>query len=203
MFFAGKDEVHKTMRRIVKRLEKAKIPYAVVGGMAVNAHGHQRTTGDVDLLLAPSSFAAFRRLFVPKNYTTVPQQPQRVVDRVNRIKVDILVSGMFPGSGDPGPISYPDPTDVSEVIEKIRVIDLPTLVQLKLAALRPKDFADVIELIRSNNLDESFQTKLHPSVRDDYIEALEQRRREEIYQERRRERLIERMREAGYELPEE
>src|SRR5262249_21381458 len=71
MFFQKKDPVHQTMRRIVKRLEKAKIPYAVVGGMAVNAHGHQRTTGDVDLLLTPSSFAAFRRLFVPKNYTRV------------------------------------------------------------------------------------------------------------------------------------
>src|SRR5205807_8160781 len=38
MFFQGRDEVHKTMRRLAKRLEKADIPYVVVGGMAVFAH---------------------------------------------------------------------------------------------------------------------------------------------------------------------
>ena len=51
MFFQGNDRVHETMHRVAQRLESAGIPYAIVGGMAVNAHGHQRTTGDVDFLL--------------------------------------------------------------------------------------------------------------------------------------------------------
>ena len=37
-FFQGKDPVDQTMRRVARRLERVGIPYAVVGGMAVNAH---------------------------------------------------------------------------------------------------------------------------------------------------------------------
>jgi hypothetical protein len=64
------------------------------------------------------------------------------------------------------------------------VVDLPTLIQLKLAARRYQDFADVVNLIRANNLDESFQGKLHPSVQGDFIECLEEKRREDEYEAR-------------------
>ena len=52
-FFQGKDQVHQTMRRLVRRLQRAGIPYAVVGGMAVFFHHYRRTTNDVDVLLTP------------------------------------------------------------------------------------------------------------------------------------------------------
>ena len=118
MFFQGKDEVHKTMRRLVKRLEKAKIAYAILGGMAVNAHGHRRTTGDVDILLTADGLNEFRQKFVPKNYETVPNRPRRFVDRTNDITVDFLVTGRFPGSGQPGPIAFPDPEQAAEDITR-------------------------------------------------------------------------------------
>src|SRR5690349_10700385 len=102
MFFQGRDEVHKTMRRLVKRLEKAKIPYAVMGGMAVNAHNYRRTTGDLDVLLTAEGFAEFQKVFVPKKYKTVTGRPRRFIDRVNEITVDVLVTGLYPGSGKPG-----------------------------------------------------------------------------------------------------
>jgi hypothetical protein len=184
MFFQGKDEVHKSMRRLVKRLERAGIPYAIVGGMALKAHRYRRTTADVDVLLTAEGFAEFKRVFVPKNYTTYPQRSRRFVDRANTVNVDVLITGKFPGSGKPGPFAYPDPEQVSETIDKTQVVDLPTLVQLKLAARRYKDFGDVVELIRFNNLDESFADRLHPSVRGDYIECLEEKRREDEYEER-------------------
>jgi hypothetical protein len=185
MFFQGKDPVHQTMRRAARRLERVGIPYAVVGGMAVNAHRHRRTTGDVDLLLTEEGFNDFCARFGGKNYTRVPDRPFRLVDRASSISVDFLVTGLFPGSGDPGPIAYPDPTDVSEIIDKIRVLNLEALIQLKLAARRYKDFGDVVELIRCNNLDESFAERLHTSVRGDYIECLEEKRREDVYEARR------------------
>lgn len=184
MFFAGKDEVHKTMRRIVKRLEKAGIPYAMMGGMAVNAHKYQRTTGDVDILLTPAGLAHFLSRFVKKNYLPKEGHSRRFIDRVNNIQVDCLLSGLFPGSGEPGPIPFPDPAEVAEEIENIRVVNLVTLVQLKLAARRHRDFGDVVELIRFNNLDESFADRLHPSVRQDYIECLEEKRRNDEYEAR-------------------
>jgi hypothetical protein len=93
---------------------------------------------------------------------------------------------MFPGSGKPGPVAYPDPEAVREVIERVYFINLPTLVVLKLAARRWQDYADVVKLIRVHKLDKSFLDRLHPTVRQDFIECLdecaEEKRREEEYE---------------------
>ncbi len=182
MFFQGKDPVHKTMRRIVKRLEKAKIPYVIVGGMAVFAHEHRRATNDVDVLLTQQGFDEFCRRYVPKNYEQSPKGRRRYIDKTSTISVDFVLTGLYPGRGQPGPIAFPDPSSVRELVDEVYVLDLPTLVQLKLAARRWQDFADVVALIRENNLDESFQDQLHPSVRGDYIECLEEKRREDEYE---------------------
>jgi hypothetical protein len=184
MFFQGKDPVHQTMRRTARRLEKTGIAYAILGGMALNAHKYKRTTGDVDFLLTEEGLQEFRRQFVRKYYEPVEGRPRRFVDRANGVTIDILVTGRFPGRGKPGPIPFPHPAEVSEIIDKHRVVNLPTLVQLKLAARRHKDFGDVVELIRYNDLDESFGKGLHPSVRQDFIECLEEKRREDEYEAR-------------------
>jgi len=105
MFFAGTDPVYQTMRRVVEKLEGANIPYAIVGGMAVNAHRYRRTTADVDVLLTPEGFAAFRRLFVEADYETIPARKRQFLDRTNKVNIDVLVTGLFPGSGKPGPIA--------------------------------------------------------------------------------------------------
>jgi hypothetical protein len=182
MFFQKRDAVHQSLRRLVRRLRNAKISYAVMGGMAVNAHKYQRTTADVDILLTVEAFEEFKRLHVPKNYEPVPGRSRRFVDKKNKVRLDFLLTGLFPGSGRPGPVAFPNPEEVSETIEKMQVIDLPTLVQLKLAARRHRDFGDVVELIRFNSLDESFAVRLHPSVHNDYIECLEEKRREDVYE---------------------
>jgi hypothetical protein len=203
MFFEGRGREHKTMRRLVKKLEKVKIPYAIIGGMAVNAHHYERTTNDVDVLLTSEGFAEFRRRFVPKDYDPVSGRPRRFFDRTNKVTFDVLVTGRFPGTGKPGPIAFPNPADVSETIHTIRVIDLVNLIQLKLAARRYRDFGDVVELIRFNNLDESFAERLHPSVRRDYVECLEEKRREDEYEAREDEQVEEMLREKDYEAGEE
>jgi hypothetical protein len=181
MFFEGRGEVHQTMKRLVKRLERANISYVVVGGMAINAHGYERMTKDVDVLLTRDGLTEFRHLFVPKYYATVPNLPRRFVDAKNDRTVDILVAGLFPGSGKPGPIAFPDPSSVRHRIKTIQYVNLTTLIQLKLAARRHRDFGDVVELVRFNELDESFAKELHPSVRRDFIECLEEKRREDEY----------------------
>ena len=61
---------------------------------------------------------------------------------------------------------------------------MPALIQLKLAAQRYADFADVVFLIRTHNLDESFLPQIHPSVHRDFIECLEEKRREDEYNAR-------------------
>jgi hypothetical protein len=184
MFFQKRSPQHQTMRRTARRLDKAGIADAILGGMALNAHGYERTTGDVDVLVTEAGLEDFCAEFVDKHYERIPGRPRRFTDRTNGVTLDFLVTGRFPGSGKPGPIAFPDPEDVRVVIDTYSVVNLPTLVQLKLAARRWRDFADVVELIRVHNLDESFRDKLHPSVHKDFIECLEEKRREDEYEAR-------------------
>jgi hypothetical protein len=95
--------------------------------------------------------------------------------------VDCLVTGRYPGSGKPGPLAFPDPAEASQDIEKIGVLTLPQLIQLKLAARRHYGFGDVVFLIRTHNLDDSYLQHIHPSVHKDFIECLEEKRREDEY----------------------
>jgi hypothetical protein len=183
-FFEGKSPVHKTMGRIVKRLEKAEIDYVIVGGMALNAHKYHRATIDLDILVTPSGLDEFCKRFAPKYYELVPGRKRRFVDKTSKVEVDVLITGGIPGRGHVTPIRFPDPNAVSEVIDDVRYVNLATLIEMKLAARRHQDFADVEKLIAFNNLDESFAKGLHPSVRDDYIEQLEEKRRQDDYDAR-------------------
>ena len=181
VFFQKRSPQHQTMRRLARRLKKAGIPYALMGAMAVNAHGAERTTKDVDILLTPEGLERFRQEFVDEVYEPVKGRPRRFIERQSGVAVDFLLTGRYPGSGEPGPLAFPDPAEASQEIDKISVLTLPQLIQFKLAARRHSDFGDVVFLIATHNLDESFLPQLHPSVRQDFIECLEEKRREDEY----------------------
>src|SRR5438128_5803600 len=67
-FFQKRSPQHQTMRRLARRLKKAGIPYAIMGAMAVNAHGAERTTKDIDVLLTSEGLERFRQEFVGQEY---------------------------------------------------------------------------------------------------------------------------------------
>src|SRR6516162_6094368 len=79
VFFENKSPQHKTMRRLAQRLEKAAIPYAIMGAMAVNAHGARRTTEDVDVLLTRDGLEQFRQKMLGKYYDPVPGRARRFI----------------------------------------------------------------------------------------------------------------------------
>lgn len=185
MFFDGTDRVHCAMRRVVDLFEAQQIAYAIIGGMAVNAHHHTRTTQDVDFLVRADALPLIRALADQGLLTSVPNRARRFIEPTTGIRFDVLIAGTFPGSGDPGPLAFPDPIAVSETVDDLRVVNLRTLIELKLAARRFQDFADVVNLIRANQLDGSFADQLHPSVRNDFIECVEEKRREDEYDARR------------------
>jgi hypothetical protein len=184
MFFQKRDPVHQTAKRLTKRLDKAGIPYAIMGAMAVNAHGAERTTKDVDILLTKEGLQRFKSEFLGKTYEPVEGRPRRFREAQSGVTVDVLVTGHYPGRGGPGPFAFPDPSEASVDMEGSRVISLPMLIQLKLAARRYYDFGDVVFLIRVHDLDESYLKKLHPAVHKDFIECLEEKRREDEYETR-------------------
>jgi hypothetical protein len=185
LFQQGKDPANVSLRRLIGRLKRADIAFAVMGGLAVYAHGYRRFTDDVDILLTPQGLAEFRRRFVLKNYEPVEGRPRRFVDKQNQVTVDFLLTGLHPGLAPfTGPITFPDPEAVRQEINSVPYVNFATLIQLKLAARCHQDFADVVNLISANRLDESFLDHLHPSLRPDFIECLEEKRRQDEYDAR-------------------
>jgi len=175
MHFDEKSEVHKTLRRITKRLNDLGIPYAVVGGMAMFAHGFRRFTEDVDLLVTPSAMRRVLEELEGLGYVQPAGTSTKLRDTDSGVRIEFLITGGFPGDGKPKPVAFPDPEVVSVEIGGVRYLGLPALVELKLAsgisaAHRLKDLADVQELIRVLALPRDFADRLNPYVRDMYLE---------------------------------
>ena len=174
-FFMRDDPVYQTLRAITAKLEQLGIPYAVAGGMALVAHGYDRTTTDVDILVTPSSLAAIHGGLEGLGYIAPFRGSKNLRDATTKVKIEFLTTGGFPGDGKPKPVSFPDPVHVSTTIDGISYLNLPTLVELKLAsgisnAARIKDLGDVVELIKALKLAKDFGEKLNPYVREKFDE---------------------------------
>ncbi|MEO6601133.1 MAG: hypothetical protein ABIQ16_14740, partial [Polyangiaceae bacterium] len=50
-FFDGSSKLNETLRELQKRLNELNISYAVIGGLALTAHGYARMTDDIDILI--------------------------------------------------------------------------------------------------------------------------------------------------------
>jgi hypothetical protein len=67
-FFMGEGEIYETRRRLARRLEEEHLDYALVGGLALVAHGYRRYTEDVNILMRPETLAVFRERLVGRGY---------------------------------------------------------------------------------------------------------------------------------------
>src|SRR4051812_41913677 len=160
-FFMGEDAVHQALKKIAKRLADLNIPYAVAGGMALVAHGYRRTTVDVDLLVDAAGLVTIHRELEGLGYVPPFTGSKHLRDVETGVRIEFLVAGQYPGDGKPKPLPFPEPTEVAVEIDGIRYLNLPTLVELKLASGmtnpgRLKDLGDVQELIRVLKLSLSF-----------------------------------------------
>lgn len=174
-FFMRDDPVHESLRSITKRLADLQIPYAVVGGMALVAHGYDRTTADVDVLVSKEGLDAIHSS--PDGFGYVPPSPgsRSLRDTNTGVRIEFVVSGAYPGDGKPKPIAFPPPDQVATDIDGINYFDLQTLIELKLAsgmthAGRLRDLADVQELIRALQLPAEYAGRLNPYVQDKFRE---------------------------------
>lgn len=101
LFFQGRAPVHETLARLIDVLEEADIHYAIMGGMAVNAHGHEQTTNDVDVLVTRRSLGAFKRFGVPGRFKPVEGKPCGFQDETNGVLVDVHLTGLSLGATFP------------------------------------------------------------------------------------------------------
>jgi len=175
MFFEQKGGLHLALRKITQRLGELNIPYAVAGGMALFFHGFRRFTEDVDILVTREGLDRLHRELEGLGYVPLFPGSKSLRDVECGVRVEFLVSGDYPGDGKPKPVAFPDPQQASIERDGIRWLNLPTLVELKLASGltspgRLRDLADVQELIRLLGLAADFADQLQPFVREKYTE---------------------------------
>lgn len=174
-FFVKDDPVHRALQRITQRLNELGIPYAIAGGMALVAHGYERTTVDVDILVTREGLAEIHARLDGLGYVPPFKGSKNLRDTETGVKIEFLVTGGFPGDGKPKPVAFPDPAACAVEIETGKYLGLPTLVELKLASgmtnlLRAKDIGDVIALIQECHLGAEFADQLNSYVREKYLE---------------------------------
>ena len=174
-FFMKDDPVHRTLSAIAQRLMELQIPYCVAGGMALVAHGYDRTTVDVAVIVTEEGLAAIHRNLDGRGYLPPFSNSKNLRDTDTQVRIEFLVTGRFPGDGKPKPVAFPDPAKVGIEIDGIRYIGLPSLIELELASgmsapHRLKDLADAQELIRALKLPREFKDKLNPYVGEKFDE---------------------------------
>ena len=175
-FFSGKGMLNDALIRLAQSLERHDIDYAVVGAVALNQHGFQRFTADIDLLLTREGLEKFKEKLVGLGYRPAFEGARKKFRTTEEnIPIDIITTGEFPGDGLPKPVAFPNPADFVVVIDGVKTIMLEKLVELKLASGmtagdRLKDLADVQELIKLKGLDAEFADRLNNYVRAKYFE---------------------------------
>jgi hypothetical protein len=174
-FLIGESAVQRTLERIAARPTDLHVDFALAGGLAVGVHGHLRLTVDVDLLITAEGLERFKAQWLGRGYVEKFPGSRDVRDTDTTVPIDFLVAGEFPGDGLPKPIRFPEPALVPQRDAPYRVLDLRTLVELKLAAGisapdRLQDLADVLSLIRANGLPVAFGETLDASVGEKYRE---------------------------------
>lgn len=171
----GEAEVYKALEKLAGVLDSLGIPYAIIGAMALNEFGYQRTTVDVDVLLTATGLATFKASHLGRGYVEKFPGSRGVRDTEHGVDIDIVLAGSYPGDGKPKPVVFPDPATAAERGTKVALLPLSTLMELKLASgmtapHRLKDLADVQELIRIQRLPRTFVDDLNAFVRDKYLE---------------------------------
>ena len=155
-----------SVEAVARALNDANVPYIIVGGLAVNAHGYGRLTEDLDLVLkltpehVRAAFGALKSLgYEPRLPVTaegfsdsavrarwITEKGMMVLnfysDRHRETPVDVFASEPFDFDDE-----YRQAL-VEEVAPRVpvRVVRLQTLLRLKREAGRPQDIADVAEL---------------------------------------------------------
>lgn len=175
LFFENRGAVQEALKRIAKSLDELGIPYAVVGGMALYAHGFRRFTEDIDILVTRDSLNRIHQELEGRGYVAPFERSKNLRDTVRGVRIEFLVAGQFPGDGKPKPVAFPAPDNIAVDLDGVRYVNLPTLVELKLASgisnpSRGRDLVDVQDLIVALRLPNSFATNLNPYVQEKYQE---------------------------------
>ena len=174
-FFMGEGNVQRALERLTTVLDQKGIPYAIIGAMALNEWGYRRVTVDVDILLSADGLRALKAEALGRGYSEKSPGSRGLRDTEAGVNVDVVLAGEYPGDGKPKAVVFPDPAQAAVRGQRVALLPLPQLIELKLAsgisaAHHLKDLADVLELIRQLSLPRAMAESLDASVRAKYEE---------------------------------
>lgn len=176
-FFDGSSKLHETLRELTKNLDELGMSYVVIGGMALTAHGYARMTEDIDILITRPELKKLHEKLVGRGYKREFAGAKNLRDTNTLVKIEFVLTGDYPGSGQVQPVSFPNPSDTDPVVhDGVKFIGLARLVELKLAsgmtggADRAKDLVDVQQLIKTLSLPRTFSGQVHEYVQAKYEE---------------------------------
>jgi hypothetical protein len=168
--------------RVVKAidhlLELMNCPAVLASGWAVWRHGFfGRMTQDIDIVLPTDRIEEFVQIASVSGFEVLEQPPghwPKARHKDTDVKVDILPAGARPGTkAKMAPTVIPHPLELGASESKLRYINLPALVQLKLGAGRARDESDVVELLRVNE-DQIGTIRQHlAGIHGDYVTSFD------------------------------
>lgn len=157
--------------KVFRELNKAKVDYLVVGGVAVNLYGYVRFTGDLDLLILLNEKNIEKMDRVMKKLGYHPRLPVAIHELSNREKVrqwfkkkNLKAFTFMPPKNNPLEIDIIIEESLKFVtivrgksvkqIERVRipVVSIEQLLKMKRKAGRPNDIQDIKALLRLKGL---------------------------------------------------
>ncbi len=136
----------------IKAFNEAKVDYILVGGYSVILHGHNRSTGDMDIWVRKSE-DNYQKIKTAFNIFRMPMFDM-TPDRFMSSKNDVFTFGRSPVAIDlitelKG-LSFNDAFNNSTLVQveniKVRLIQLNDLINAKKASARPRDIDDIDHL---------------------------------------------------------
>jgi hypothetical protein len=161
----------RSIEAIVRALNAANVQYLVVGGLAVNAHGYERLTRDVDLVigLEPENILRGLRALVALGFVmAIPVSPEDFADpaqrEVWRREKSMIVLKLWSDVHRRTPIDVfvYEPFDFSREFAAAKwlpvaadvlapIVSLPALLMMKRGAGRDRDLQDIEILHKINS----------------------------------------------------
>lgn len=174
------EKVKERLTRVTSALNEAHIPYAVVGGNAVQLWVAQvdeaavRNTRDVDIVLNRKDIDAAKEALIPAGFVFqqvagvpifldgpegTPREAVRVVFAGEKVRADYLEAA-------------PE-VDRFELIKSMRTLAFPEPVRMKLTSHRLKDRVHLQDMISVGLIDETWLERFSPELRARLKELLD------------------------------
>ena len=172
--------VKERLRRVTKALNEAEVPYAVIGGNAVQHWVAQvdesvvRNTRDVDIILNEGdldrAIVALEQVgFIYRRAASVSMFLDGPKAKA-RDAVHVLFAGKKVREEYPEPVPH---IDEYELIEGARTLPLEALVRMKLTSFRRKDQVHILDMISIDMIDETWLPRFSPELRQRLQELLD------------------------------